>query len=159
MRRKRRQILKGFGVLGVGGVGGYLYSNPQFIGANEITGPPSTNNKIAEEEFDYSIINKIEFYESGAAIITPTSSHSCFEVLNFTHNQLSLGPNSDDVLATWELKSFDEPLIVDLKSVIASKENYPSEQFKIRPGTGDSSGCISPNGNSVSFGVPTNYMP
>jgi len=159
MRPKRRQLLKYIGVLSAGAAGTFAYLNPGVVKGNPVTGPPPTENKIKERRFSFSLIDKIEFFESGAAVITPQSDHGCFERIGFTHADLTLVPESGESLAIWDLQSFDEPLTVDLKSAIESRDSYPRNEFKMRAMAGVGNTCISQGGVDINFTVPDSFMP
>lgn len=109
-----------------------------------------------------TIIKRIEFYESGAAKIYPTSEHGCFDAMALKHAITDLpmgsgGVDTSDALATVELGDFDETLTIDMAGAITNKGNYPSRTFEFRFYSTEGA-CISPS-ESVEFDVPNSYMP
>ena len=97
---------------------------------------PEINDEGEVEQVPEGLIIRLEFYESGAAIVYPKASHGCFDGFALVHQATSLDIGSDgttdtsDALGTWEFGEFDEPITIDLASAISQKDNYPSNDFK-----------------------------
>lgn len=109
-----------------------------------------------------TIIKRIEFYESGAAKIYPTSDHGCYDAMALKHELTNLPVGSDgvdtsDALTTVKLGDFDEVLTIDMAGAIESKNNYPDRTFEFRFYSTEGA-CLSPH-NSVKFDVPSSYIP
>jgi len=185
MGKTRRRVLTG-GAIAVAGGGGYLLAQddekPKEIvdkalasGSGSLsTGPPPTETKIGETtDFDSQFgtgvpLKRIEFYESGAAIIHPKAERGeCHEKFAILHESNDLGAKNDgdesisvdesDALGTWAFGDFGETITIDLEGTIASKDNYPDRQFKIRayPTKGV---CIAVE-PSDTFQIPESYLP
>lgn len=179
----RRGWLRWLGVAGIGGGVVYVYLEgiPDELPldaddiqdqASTISGPPETKTKIDETgpltaRFGGAPIDNIEFYESGAAVVTPIADRgSCQERFAIMHSNTDLLVRSDDgrshytddsnALGTWSFGDFDEKITIDLKAAIQSKNNYPSDEFKIQAYPEDGV-CL--GSNSETFTVPQSYMP
>ncbi|MCQ4335037.1 hypothetical protein KM295_16430 [Natronomonas sp. F2-12] len=143
-----------------------------------IAGPPPTENKIGEatartvqrvntqgeiEEQAEGLILRVEFFESGAAVIYPKAEHGCYDGFTLVHEATSMGYDSDgtrdtsNALGVWEFGDFDEPITIDMAGAIAEKGNYPSRQFEIRAISTDGA-CIATN-TPFEMTVPEPMMP
>jgi len=177
MGKSRRTILYGLGLAAAGG-GGYVLANDDVSLSSagvpsSVAGPPPTENKIAEvTDFDTPLggipLNRIEFYESGAAIIYPEAERGeCHQRLALMHESNSLGTKTDadgstnvddsDALRTWPYGDFDETITIDLKGAIAQKQGYPDRVFKLR--SYPESGVCLLSSPSKTFEVPQSYLP
>lgn len=175
-----------FGVAGTVGVGGWAYTTNESVSGtvesavsstSNPLGPPSTETKIGEatagtrpeindqgeiEDVPRGVIVRIDFYESGAAIVHPKASHGCFDGFALLHQANSLGLTSDgsadtsDALRNWEFGEFDEPITIDLSDAISQKDNYPNRQFKLKSISTDGA-CIAPD-SEFNFRVPEQMM-
>lgn len=161
MKQSRRKFLKTASIIGLAGGGGYLAAGGSVNlsdGVSSVT-KPSTENRIERKSFGNSILEYIEFYESGGAILQPISDHNCFKSIGFAHVEQSLSQQSpENAIASWQLGSFDEQLLVDMKSSITSESNYPSREFEIVPLPKSGQYCIS-SLQEARFKVPSSYMP
>ncbi len=161
------------------------------INGGSLTGPPPTDNKIGEVagptetvgnlDVDYSSdmeaedlvseelalpIQRIEFYESGAANVIPTEEHGCYDQFVIMHSATDLGRaggdssadiNTEDALKVWSFGDFDEPVTIDLRGVISQRSNYPGRKFKLRV-VPEEGACVDGT-QTMSFKVPESYLP
>mgnify|MGYP007026969361 CR=1 FL=1 len=165
----RRGLVVAIGAIGGGG---YFYSTNGAVktqidevagGALQgVFGPPPTETMIGSVEGTRSLVQKIEFYESGAAKIYPKSDHACYEAMAFRHEDTNLSMTStgtadtSDALATWSFGEFDEVLTVDMIGAIENKSNYPNSTFVLQMVSQDGV-CISVN-SDLTFQVPESYL-
>jgi hypothetical protein len=155
-------------------------------GGSSIVGPPATENKIGEVQgptettYDYDNasagddaedfteeelslpIQRIEFYESGAANVIPTNEQGPYDQFAIVHSATDLNYSgasidTDDALGVWEFGDFDEPVTVDLAGAIAERSNYPSRTFKLRVLPED--GAVIDSTQTMTFEVPEPFMP
>lgn len=180
MKSSRRRLLTSAGVFGILSGGAYVFSNgvPESVtdintpDTTSIIGPPETETLIGTEDFGDGLSNtvpiqKIEFYESGAAIVYPEADRgACHDRFAILHENTEIGMErssnggaqitENDALNNWALKEFDEPITIDLAGAIAEKSNYPSNVFKIRvyPEEGVCLGRA-----EESFRVPRSFLP
>jgi len=128
-------------------------------------GPPPTETQIGSHSGSTrSLVNRIEFYESGAAIIYPTSDHGCYDAMALTHEltTLPMGDNGlsvDDALTTIELGDFDEPITFDMAGAIATRSNYPDTNFRLRSYSKEGACFAVTIDRSETFQVPMDYLP
>ena len=168
----RREFL-GMVVMGaLSGCAGISDEVPTNVGSPEtetliktFEGPKEERIESVEEgvtEQWETIIKRIEFYESGAAKIYPTSDHGCYDSLALKHELTDLpvgssGVDTSEALTTVKLGDFDEALTIDMAGAIGSKNNYPNRTFEFRFYSTEGA-CLSPN-ESVQFEVPSSYLP
>lgn len=161
------------------------------IGGGSLTGPPPTDNKIGEvagptetvgnldvdissdmEDADLMSeelalpIQRVDFYESGAANVIPTEEHGCYDQFAIMHSATDLGRaggssdaeiNTEDALGVWSFGDFDEPVTIDLQGAISQRSNYPDREFKLRV-VPDEGACIDDT-QTMTFQVPESYLP
>lgn len=161
MKQKRRNFLKTTGVIGVAAGGGYVAAGGNLTLPDGVSsvGKPATENRITRKNFNNSVIQWVEFYESGGAILQPISDHGCWKSIGFAHAEQSLSQQAPgNAIVRWPLGSFDEQLLVNMKSAISKASNYPSPEFELVPLPESGQYCISSN-SEARFEVPQSYMP
>lgn len=128
-----------------------------------VAGPPKTETPIETytfgTEYRSRVVKKITCYESGAAELLFSESHSCYERIAFTHEALFVSDtDTGEALRIWQLPEFEGPIVIDLKGAIARKDDYPSRKFKFNLLAPDGEFCIG-TGNEFELTVPEQYMP
>lgn len=131
----RRDLLKGIGVVGLGGGGYVAYQNPEKVreylpqDVKSVFGPPPTETQIGKTSLDsYGVegpFNSLIFYESGAAEVFFNTGHD-MNKFAITHDSLDV---LEDPFQVWEAPTYQGPEVVDLKKVIEKNGPYPSNKF------------------------------
>lgn len=140
------------------------------IGATAVAGcsglgTPGTENKIGEVDSQTAdSIQRIEFYESGAANVIPANEQGPYDEFAIVHSATELGYSgtsidTEDALDVWEFGDFDEPVTIDLAGAISERSNYPNQTFKLRVLPEDGAVFGATSDKTMTFDVPESFMP